>query len=72
MDVRHCFRFWDRARRAFRRREFFVRDEEGIRYVAISSAVQIAVAVVGTAVLLFAVSGAAGTALYRDAAVIRE
>ncbi len=72
MDVEHCFRFWDRVRRAFRRRELYLRDLDRIRYVAISPAIQVTGAVLGAAVLLVAVSGVAGTALYRDAAVIRE
>ncbi|HXV24829.1 MAG TPA: peptidoglycan DD-metalloendopeptidase family protein [Alphaproteobacteria bacterium] len=72
MDLGHGVRVWNRIRRAFRRRELYLREEHGLRYIAIPPARQALAAVLGAAVLLLSVSGLTGTALYWEAAVNRE
>ena len=71
MGADKTFRMRDRLRRAFRRREIFLRGEDRIRYIVISPAAQIAAAVAALSVVLLAGSGILGTALYRDAASSR-
>ncbi len=65
------FRLWDCVRRAFRRREFYLPGDGRIHLVAVSSAVQVAAAAAGIALVLLAASGMLATALYRDAAISR-
>ena len=72
MGADKTFRLRDRLRRAFRRREIFLRGEDRIRYIAISPMVQIVAASAALSVILFAGFGLLGTALYRDAATSRE
>lgn len=65
------FRLWNRVRRAFRRREFYVPGDGRTRLVAISPALQVAAAAAGIVLVLLAASGVLATALYRDAATSR-
>ena len=72
MGANRTFRLRDRLRRAFRRREIFLRGEDRIRYIAISPAVQVAAALLALTMVLLTAFGLLGTALYRDAASSRE
>jgi murein DD-endopeptidase MepM/ murein hydrolase activator NlpD len=72
MGANRTFRLRGRLRRAFRRREIFLRGEDRIRYIAISPAVQVAAALLALTMVLLTAFGLLGTALYRDAASSRE